>query len=399
MKKWLRREGTKWVEENIISDQQLEQLLNRYEQERSSNMLPILASILIGLGILTFIASNWDGIDYIARVALILIVMCGFYIAGERVHMKGNARLGNGLLGIGVISFGAGIFLLGQMLHFQSYDAKPIIFWSLSSLLVVQFWKSRFLLLLSIAIVTVGQMYSMFQFSSFSIILGLLLLFGVGHFVFHRSDALISVAFSISYLVSALLFVIGHELNYQYLYVFYLALYLLSDLLKKKELTRPIQLSMLIGAVLVTIFTIFWLDLFLMYEQPSMNGMTLYAVFIAVLLFFFFMMKRKTFDVIDGIMFLPIFYIGWVVDYLYLLILFIYSICLLFIGYREELTEKASFGTILFLITAFVGYIQLAWDFMPKSLFFLIGGAILFVLSWILEKRRRSLVKGVGKND
>jgi uncharacterized membrane protein len=399
MKKWLKREGTKWVEENIISEAQLEQLLNRYEQERSTNMLSILASILIGLSILTFIASNWDGINYLARVALILIVMCGFYIAGERVHRKGNARLGNGLLGIGVISFGAGIILLGQMFHFQSYDTKPFIFWSLSSLLVVQLWKSRFLLLLSIAIVTVGQIYSMFQFSSFSIILGLLLLFGIGHFIFHRPDALLSVAFSISYLVSSLLLVIGHELNYQYLYLFYLALYLLSNLVKNKELTRPIQLSMIIGAVLVTIFNIFWLDLFITYEQDPMNGMAVYAVLIAVLLLFFFMMKRKTFDVIDGVMFLPVFYIGTGVDYFYLLILFVYSICLLYIGYREELTEKATFGTILFLIAAFVGYIQLAWDFMPKSLFFLIGGAILFVLSWVLEKRRRSLVKGVRKND
>jgi uncharacterized membrane protein len=395
MRTLLTREGKQWVKEGIISEEQFQNIINRYEVEKKSTILPILASILIGLGVLTFIASNWDGIPHLVRVLLILAVMIGFYLAGEKAHLKGNHRIGNGLIGIGVISFGAGIILLGQMFHFQSYDAKPFVFWAIASLLVVQLRRSKYLLLLSILIVTVGQAYSFVSFSSFSYILALLLLFGIGHFIFHRPDEISSVFFSLSYLVTALLFIIQLDLNYHYLFVFYLTMYLISDFMKHK-IKRSLQLSMLIGAVMVTIFTIFWMNSFMQEEMFIGNGSLLYPVLITILLVLFILRKRKSFDLADGLLFLPVFYIGIMVDVLYLLLLFGYSICLLLIGYQKHQTEKVTFGTVLFLISAFIGYVQLAWDFMPKSLFFLIGGIILFMLSWFLEKNRRKLVKGAN---
>jgi uncharacterized membrane protein len=399
MRKWVEKEGRKWVRDELISEDQFEQIVKRYRQEKTSNLLPIFASILIGLGILSFIASNWDGIHDLIRVTIITLVMSGFYLAGERAHRAGNERLGNSLLGIGLISFGAGIFLLGQMYHFQSYDGKPFIIWALAGLLVVQLWRSNFLLILTTAIITVGQLYSMFQFSAFSYVLALLLLFGVGHFIYHRPNRLISVIFSFSYSLTALFLVISEEWNYHVLFIFFLVLYLISELLKKERLRQPIQLFMQVSAVLVSIFTVFTFDSFLNYEGINTNGLIVYPFILVILFGLFYWLKKKSLDVIDLILYLPVFYIEVMVDVLYLLLLFIYSITLLVIGYREELTEKATFGTILFLVSAFIGYIQLAWSFMPKSIFFLLGGIILFILSWFLEKRRRQLVKGVKRND
>jgi uncharacterized membrane protein len=394
MRNLIIREGKSWVKEGIISEEQFDKIINRYQPDKRSNLLPILASILIGLGILTFVASNWNGIPHLARVLLILVVMIGFYVAGEKAQMRGKQQLGNGLIGIGVIAFGAGIILLGQMFHFQSYDAKPFVIWGIASLLVVQLWRSKFLLLLSILIITVGQAYSFMTFSSFSFILALLLLFGVGHFIFHRPDEATSVFFSISYLMNALFFIIDLDLNYQFLFVFYLALYLLSDLIKKEGIRHSIQLTMLIGAVVVTIFNVFWIDSFIYEDSSFTNGLIVNGVLITILLVLFVFRKRRTPDFVDGLLFLPVFYVGEMGAVLYLFLLFAYSIFLLIVGYQKHLPDKATLGTVLFLISAFVGYVQLAWDFMPKSLFFLIGGIILFMLSWFLEKNRRKLVKG-----
>ncbi|MBM7659809.1 putative membrane protein [Bacillus mesophilus] len=399
MRKWVEKEGRKWVRDELISEDQYEQIVNRYKKEQTSNLLPVFASILIGLGILSFIASNWDGIHDLVRVFIIIIVMSGFYLAGERAHRNGNERIGNSLLGIGIISFGAGIFLLGQMYHFQSYDARAFIIWALAGLLVVQLWKSKFLLIVTMAIITVGQLYTMFQFSAFSYILALLLFFGVGHFVYHRPHTIISVLFSFSYSLTALFLVISEEWNYHVLFIFFLALYVMSEWLKKDQIKRPIQLFMQISAILVSIFTIFTFDSFLQYEGINTNGLTVYPFILVILFGLFYWLKKKSLDVTDLLLYLPVFYVGVMVDVLYMLLLFIYSISLLVIGYREELTEKATFGTMLFLLSAFIGYIQLAWDFMPKSIFFLLGGIILFILSWLLEKRRRQLVKGVKRHD
>ncbi|WP_246938659.1 DUF2157 domain-containing protein [Bacillus pinisoli] len=398
MKKWLVKEGEQWVKDELISKEQLEAILKRYTNKKSSNLLPIFASVLIGLGILSFIASNWDGIHDLVRVGIIITSMTGFYVSGDRAHKRGNDTLGNGLIGIGLLSFGAGIFLLGQMFHFQSYDGRPFIFWGLAGLLIVQLWKSRFLLLITMIIVTVGQLYTFSQFSTFNYVLGVLLLFGVGHFVYHRPNHIITVLFSLSFSIQALLLIIHQGWNHQFLFVFFLGLYLLGDVVKKKEITKPVQMIMLVASVILAMFNIFFFDSFIPFDEFTNPELIIYGVLIISLLILFFVKKRKTPDLSDFILFLPVMFLGVMVDVLYLLLLFIYSISLLIVGYRDELTDKATFGTVLFLLSSFIGYIQLAWSFMPKSIFFLFGGIILFILSWFLEKRRRVLVKGVKRN-
>ncbi len=401
MSKRIILEGKKWVKDGIISEAQFEQIVSRYEQEKNSNMLPLFASLLVGLGVLSFIASNWDGISQLVRVAILLFFMCVFYLAGERILRGGESdRIGFGLIGMGVFTFGAGIFLIGQMFHFQSYSDFPFIVWSISALLAVQFWKSKFLLLVATIIVTAGQLYSTTEFSSFSYFLALLLLFGVGHFIFHRPNIATSIVFSLSYLLTGLLFVISNEINHLYLFAIYLGLYVLSDFISKVNVKHTIQLTMVIGAVIVTIFNIFWSDSFFQLGAKALsNSHAIYPFLIVSILAFFFFRKRGTFELVDGILFLPVFYLELMGNFIYLLILFIYSISLLIIGYREQIQNKVTFGTVLFLLSAFVGYIHLAWDFMPKSMFFLIGGITLFLLSWFLDKQRRKLVKGVERND
>ncbi|KAA0547644.1 DUF2157 domain-containing protein [Bacillus sp. BGMRC 2118] len=390
MRNLISREGKQWLKEGIITEEQYHKIINTYEIEKKSNLLPILASILIGLSILTFIASNWDGISQLARVFIIVIGMTTFYVTGELFHKKESRVIGNALIGIGVISFGAGIILLGQMFHFQSYDARAFIIWAIAALVVVGLWESKYLLLLSILIITVGQLYSFVNYSSFSYLLALLLVVGVSHFVYHRSALSASIALSISYMIQSLLLIIHLELNYQYLFVFAFVLYLISHLIRANAIQKSIKNTALLAAIAVSIVNVFWIDSGIVEE----NGSILYLFVIAVLFIMLYLLKRNSIDLIDGVLFLPLFYIEDIAGVLYLLILFIYSICLLTVGYQKHHTDKASFGTVLFLISAFLGYIQIAWDFMPKSLFFLLGGLILFILSWFLEKNRRKLVKG-----
>ncbi|MMZ62533.1 hypothetical protein D1872_247470 [compost metagenome] len=82
---------------------------------------------------------------------------------------------------------------------------------------------------------------------------------------------------------------------------------------------------------------------------------------------------------------------------MYLLILFVFSGYLLWIGYREDWSNKVNAGTLLFLFSTFIGYIQVAWDFLPKSLFFLVGGLLLFALNAFLQRQRRKLLHDEDK--
>ena len=57
--------------------------------------------------------------------------------------------------------------------------------------------------------------------------------------------------------------------------------------------------------------------------------------------------------------------------------LFVFSLQLLWRGYAEEWRAKINWGTVLFLLSTLVAYGKLTWDFMDKSLFFILGGVLM----------------------
>ncbi|UUZ89377.1 DUF2157 domain-containing protein [Paenibacillus sp. P25] len=84
-RKWVEKEGPGWVERGIVTRDQVDRILALYEDKKhAARLLPVLGSILVGLGILSFIAANWQDIPRLVRLALIVVLMAGFYGSGER---------------------------------------------------------------------------------------------------------------------------------------------------------------------------------------------------------------------------------------------------------------------------------------------------------------------------
>ena len=61
-------------------------------------------------------------------------------------------------------------------------------------------------------------------------------------------------------------------------------------------------------------------------------------------------------------------------------------------AHRLGQSEQLTLGTILFLVATMVAYFKLTWEFLDKSLFFLLGGVLLLGLSWYLRRRNAQLV-------
>ncbi|WP_054754687.1 hypothetical protein [Piscibacillus salipiscarius] len=72
------------------------------------------------------------------------------------------------------------------------------------------------------------------------------------------------------------------------------------------------------------------------------------------------------------------------------IVLFIFSITTLLDGYQKHDDRKFHIGTATFLITTFLVYMQVAWGFLNQSLFFFVGGIILFIIGFLLERKRKS---------
>jgi uncharacterized membrane protein len=398
-RKWLEKEGEQWLKEGLIQKDQFEQILNRYPVKSSKSLLPIFASILIGLGILTFIGANWDMIPRLLKLLIIIISMTTFYLIGSNRTEKGDTPLGHALIGLGIVTFGAGLILVSQMFHFTFDNASNFILWSFGSLCMLALYRSKFIFLLSVIIIIVGQIYSVSEYHSFSYILALFLVFGIGHFVYHRANELFSTVFAISLLITGLVFVINENISYMWLTVFTLVLMLLAEVPNRTLAFLPMKVSGFIFQLFLVCFNIFMMDNLIHYEPEQIPTSLLYysVLFLLSILYLYIVYKIKDWNkVLYLILFLPAFLLGVNADVTSILLLFLFAILALIVGYQYQLREYVNTGTFVFLVGTFVGYIQLAWDFMPKSLFFLSGGILLFALSWLLERRRRKWLKTNG---
>src|SRR5690625_3214133 len=127
----LRKEGEKWVNDGIITDEQLEAILNNYVKRDQSYLLVLFAVFLMGIGVLIFIFSDWAQVPHLSRLSVMVISMLILYIAGHYFYNRSsgkNAELNNpvslvdpdrrsqiygiSFIVLGFIFFGATLFLI-----------------------------------------------------------------------------------------------------------------------------------------------------------------------------------------------------------------------------------------------------------------------------------------------
>lgn len=406
-KRWMKREGQMWVEEKIITSEQLDLIVARYpdtkEQSKFTGILPVLASILIAIGILSFIASNWGEISPLARLALLITVMIGFYTAGDRLLKKGNETLGTSLNLLGIVSFGASIILLGQTFHLSAVDARLFVFWSLPAVFYLLRDRNKLYFLLLAALTIGGQLYSLGEFESFSYLLFAIFLFSVGGFVFLYPRTLETWLFTIGLSAQVFMFIIVENVNLLWFLLFGFALYTAGFWVKKSVFKQSFTR---IGTIIGFAFA-YGLYFSLTNEFTSdfeLPGIVFYVpVFLVILALSLFVKRQENLymHIWELLIFIPFFYLVEVTDSLaagliYLIVMFVYSGFMLAAGYRNENRSQINFGIVLFLLVCLMGYFNLAWSFMPKSVFFLIGGILLFILNAFLQRKKRQILENGG---
>ena len=136
----LRHEATQWRSEALISPDLFQELSERYDfdtldtnaRDRFVAVLVIVGGVLLGIGVITFVAANWQAIPRSAKVGLLLSLLIGvnavgFYLWRSPHHASNHHRsnhrpqwrnrLGHGLLICGTLILGANLALMGQLFH------------------------------------------------------------------------------------------------------------------------------------------------------------------------------------------------------------------------------------------------------------------------------------------
>lgn len=169
----LRQEALLWKEEELIDDSVYQQLSTRYQfnsiETAASNRFVMiligLGGILLGLGVITFVAANWQQWPRELKTLLLLSLFIGvntigFYLWRSEPHnsfSKGRKkRLGEGLLIFGALSLGANISLMAQMFHIGGSPYGLFLVWGLGVLAMSYSLRLVSLGVLSILLIACG---------------------------------------------------------------------------------------------------------------------------------------------------------------------------------------------------------------------------------------------------
>ncbi len=165
----LRHEAQLWKAEGLINDSVYELLSNRYQfnsidSVASSRFVMILiglGGVLLGLGVITFVAANWQGWPREFKIFLLLSLLIGVNITGFHLwrsepQASKRKRLGEGLLIFGALSLGANISLMAQMFHIGGSPYGLFFVWGLGVLTMAYSLRLMSLSIVSIVLVGIG---------------------------------------------------------------------------------------------------------------------------------------------------------------------------------------------------------------------------------------------------
>ena len=398
---WLKTRVNKWRESGIISDDQSEAILN-YEAApeepfrlglRFNRLIVVLATlgaILIGVGIISFVAANWQGIPSIAKLALLIGGQIATYVIAYQLQfVRGYPRIGGAIMFTGAAWFGSNVFLVAQSYHLPTDNPDLLIWWFLGILPLAYIVRSNASTVMAVVIFVVGLAWKAGTWAdaseNFFPVVGILLLsaatiyaIGTLHLVrekikFHAGP----------YLAGGALLAIGVTYILTFAEMF-------RDSSREFNNFQTVSGSQIILTSIVTIIAAIALGTtYRLSSHINRNSIPRLAETAVVVLVVALGWVLVT---------LPFNLIGfYVVAFNLLLILLIFgTITLGIINKREALVN---IGIIFFVIDLATRYIELTVDMLDTSLAFIIGGLLLLGVGYGMERARRKLLTQFGLRE
>jgi uncharacterized membrane protein len=162
----LKQEAEQWQKEGLISADLFQQIADRYEfsslappNQNFTVILYSLAGILIGLGVITFVAANWQSLDRVTKIILLFswligINTIGFYLWRNSSQYKSLAQ---GLLLTGGLSFGAVIGLISQIFHLSGSWYGLYLIWGVGVIAMGASIEFQTLTMLGLILLGIGN--------------------------------------------------------------------------------------------------------------------------------------------------------------------------------------------------------------------------------------------------
>ena len=89
-------------------------------------------AILLGAGVLLFVAANWNRLSKVEQTALISATVAAFYVGGA-LTAKRLAPLSTALYAIGTVALGAGIAQVDQIHQWHMHWSRIVLLWTMGA--------------------------------------------------------------------------------------------------------------------------------------------------------------------------------------------------------------------------------------------------------------------------
>ena len=339
---FLKGELQHWTDEQLITKEQMDNVVSLYDIKEKMSFIRILLTIgavLIGLGILSFIASNWTYMGKVAKYMLILTLYTSVNYASFRTASI-YPKTSRSLTYLGVLTFGAGIFLVGQIFHYGGHFTQAFLLWAIGTLPMTVHYRDKLLFIFT-GILLMVYVNGSFGLNSLPILLFILV--PVYYYSIRYFDDHPATVFFGNLLVLNSIWRLVDYVGFDYLYImlFFFA----------------------IGVAMYFVPISFGRNIF------KLQGGLIFGILGLALTISGAWESVLPYNTAD---FASIFFaIGYAVFLFYL-------------------TQKQDLLSLVFIcILIFRYYVDTLYDFMPKSLFFILSGLLLTGFGYWFERSRK----------
>ncbi|MCX7571226.1 DUF2157 domain-containing protein [Tumebacillus sp. DT12] len=411
---WLRQESQSWVTDGLISAEQRDQIVERYPAETESgtgSLVPKLlmgfAAGLVGIGLLLFVASNWAQMSNVVKVVLLNVVMLAAYAGSWQAYRRGRESSGAAFALLGSLTFGAAIFLIGQMYHLVAFNANALLTWAAVTLFVAYLTRSRLVFVAALSELLAYDLVNTWEYHNSGWIFLVVMLLAVPFLRgLQGRRQWVLTAYMVILTVGVIDLLARYEAAIIGVPAYALLLYFIGLLVRRRSEAEGIWLQ-LVGVRVSTLFVL--ADLVSQGELTDTistrvvpGDLVATGVFAGLYVLTWGLQlkwKRPHGELLDGLYFVPVVLTAWygggglpLLEGLLLAVAALFWI--LQGGAMNGERYRLNNGSVLFGLAVFGLYVAVASELLQGAAGFLVGGIVLFAVAFLLERNRRRAMKG-----
>lgn len=338
---FLKEELLKHKRKGVISEDQFGEIMSAYKEKEGLNFIKVIltvGAVLVGLGVLSFIASNWVYMSKSIKMIIIFVALGSALLTSYKTEEE-YPKISKAFLYLSSMIYGAGIFLIGQIFHLGGSLGDAFLLWTIGAVFITFLSED---MMMAVASHILGLVF---------IILSLdenIILWGLG--------------------IIGLFYALNKYFNHYGLLTFF-------------------------DNILNLCFLFYILDYF------EFNGFSVVSIFLIIGLLMYYVPHRFNRHVfrVQGLIVTGITGLILTIDEMWYEIISmknagVFSVIfgIIFLIYLLSLVRKKHLIPLIFICGIIMRYyFGTLYDFLPKSMFFIIGGTILLAFGIYFEKIRK----------